>query len=81
MSVRLIREVIRGRAIKVDRRICERAGCVKVDVALLPIDNVSPATMRLRNADDDSDDQLKSQGHGILSPPRQVTTGNMTLDI
>jgi hypothetical protein len=59
ISVRLTRDVIRGRAIKVDRRIWERTGWVNVDVDLLPLDvDASAATIRFRKADDDSDYQL-----------------------
>jgi hypothetical protein len=60
MSVRLTREVMRGRAIKVDRRIWVRAEWVNVDVDLLPLEvDASAATTRFRKADDDSDDQLE----------------------
>lgn len=59
ISVRLTREVMRGRAINVDRRIWDRAGLVNVDVDLLAWDDdVSEAITRFRKADDDSHCQL-----------------------
>jgi hypothetical protein len=60
ISVRLIKDVRRGRAIKVDRRIWEREGSVNVELDLLPLaDDVSTATMWLRYADEDSTNQLE----------------------
>jgi hypothetical protein len=56
ISLRLIREVIRGKAIRIDRRIWVREWWEKVDDALDDFEvAISAATIWLRKAEEDSD--------------------------
>jgi hypothetical protein len=67
-----MRDVIRGRAIRVDRRICERAGWVNVEVALLAFEDIdSPVTIRLRKAEDDPEDQRGTNNIGCTDSRHQ----------
>jgi hypothetical protein len=60
MSIRLIKEVMRGKASKVDRTIWLKAEWEKADVSFDDFDDdASPAAMRVRKAEDVSVSQQR----------------------